>query len=273
MHIGPNSTATGFPTSTNTFIACQWEYRTDDGPELLIEGGFTNTFIGCASYHPTAGHVQAPVQVGGNTRTIFMGITVGGNADHLRSAIQMNAGASGLSPAILIAANVRGFGVSEIFKAEAANCRILMNGPVTGLNPDEGTGINLKTAGTPVGNIAQDNQWTTQWRMGGAADNALTMTLIGEFFPRHIIDTSGKHRWGSGAANVYDSEMYRAGNGVLGVTGAIRTSTYISSNIFNTVGRPSAATCGAGAMIYDTTLQKPVWSDGANWRDATGTVV
>jgi hypothetical protein len=24
-------------------------------------------------------------------------------------------------------------------------------------------------------------------------------------------------------------------------------------------------------MIYDTTINKPIWSDGAVWRDATGT--
>lgn len=28
-----------------------------------------------------------------------------------------------------------------------------------------------------------------------------------------------------------------------------------------------------GSMLYDTTLGKPVWSDGTNWRDAVGTIV
>lgn len=37
-------------------------------------------------------------------------------------------------------------------------------------------------------------------------------------------------------------------------------------------GRPAAST-GAGLTIFDTTLNKPIWSDGANWRDATGTIV
>jgi len=32
-------------------------------------------------------------------------------------------------------------------------------------------------------------------------------------------------------------------------------------------------TSGDGAMIYDTTLNKPIWSDGAVWRDAAGTAV
>lgn len=42
---------------------------------------------------------------------------------------------------------------------------------------------------------------------------------------------------------------------------------------YTTAGRPSASTAGAGAEYFDTTLNKPVYSDGTNWRDASGTVV
>lgn len=42
---------------------------------------------------------------------------------------------------------------------------------------------------------------------------------------------------------------------------------------YTTAGRPSAATAGAGAMVYDTTLGQPIWSDGTDWTDATGTAV
>ena len=37
-----------------------------------------------------------------------------------------------------------------------------------------------------------------------------------------------------------------------------------------TAQRPTASVAGVGFQWYDTTLQKPVWSDGAVWRDATG---
>lgn len=40
-----------------------------------------------------------------------------------------------------------------------------------------------------------------------------------------------------------------------------------------TVARPSAVTAGVGAMYYDTTLGKPGYSDGAVWRDASGTAI
>ena len=41
----------------------------------------------------------------------------------------------------------------------------------------------------------------------------------------------------------------------------------------STDSRPSAASAGEGAQIYDTTLHKPIWSDGSEWRDAAGSVV
>lgn len=40
-----------------------------------------------------------------------------------------------------------------------------------------------------------------------------------------------------------------------------------------TAGRPSAVFRGVGARMFDTFLGKPIWSTGAAWVDATGTVV
>jgi hypothetical protein len=40
-----------------------------------------------------------------------------------------------------------------------------------------------------------------------------------------------------------------------------------------TGSRPSAVTVGVGASWYDTTLAKPIFSDGTVWRDAAGTAV
>jgi hypothetical protein len=42
---------------------------------------------------------------------------------------------------------------------------------------------------------------------------------------------------------------------------------------YTTAGRPGAASLGAGSCYFDTTLNKPVWSDGTVYRDATGTTV
>lgn len=50
---------------------------------------------------------------------------------------------------------------------------------------------------------------------------------------------------------------------------------YITADVVrtgrNTTGnRPSASVVGAGAMWYDTTLTRPIWSDGTNWKQAVG---
>lgn len=47
----------------------------------------------------------------------------------------------------------------------------------------------------------------------------------------------------------------------------------IQHKSYTTAGRPSASTSGVGAEYFDTTLNKPVYSDGTNWRDASGTIV
>jgi hypothetical protein len=60
---------------------------------------------------------------------------------------------------------------------------------------------------------------------------------------------------------------YSSGAVRLGANNAFATGQNITDN------RPAAATVGVGAQFYDTSLQKPIWSDGTNWRDAAGTIV
>jgi hypothetical protein len=72
------------------------------------------------------------------------------------------------------------------------------------------------------------------------------------------------------------------GNGseLRGYSDNFSTETYrlysngaIKSRAVATGSRPAANTVAAGSRIYDTTLSKPIWSDGTTWRDATGTAV
>lgn len=43
--------------------------------------------------------------------------------------------------------------------------------------------------------------------------------------------------------------------------------------IYATTGRPSATTWGEGSYYYDTTIDKPLWSNGSVWKDAAGATV
>lgn len=47
----------------------------------------------------------------------------------------------------------------------------------------------------------------------------------------------------------------------------------IGAGVYTTAARPAANTVPIGSKYYDTSLHKPLWSDGVNWRDAMGTVV
>lgn len=53
----------------------------------------------------------------------------------------------------------------------------------------------------------------------------------------------------------------------------IRAGQAVVTRANTTATRAAASTAGAGAFYYDTTLNKPVFSDGTNWRDATGVIV
>lgn len=67
------------------------------------------------------------------------------------------------------------------------------------------------------------------------------------------------------ALDVYNKD----GNVIASVTkdGAVKPLTTTTTN------RPTAASVGAGAMAFDTTLNKPIWSTGSAWVDASGATV
>jgi hypothetical protein len=53
----------------------------------------------------------------------------------------------------------------------------------------------------------------------------------------------------------------------------VRVGTAVQTGAAATGSRPSASTAGIGAMFYDSTLSRPIWSDGTTWRDSGGTAV
>jgi hypothetical protein len=83
------------------------------------------------------------------------------------------------------------------------------------------------------------------------------------------IDNNGIMRWGAGGGSATDTSLFRTGaNGLQ--TGA---DDCFKTGLNTTANRPNATTATIGAQFYDTTLNKPIWSDGTNWRDAAGTIV
>lgn len=68
--------------------------------------------------------------------------------------------------------------------------------------------------------------------------------------------------------NIIDGDYFS-----IGPTGNFSTDGSISAGPYATIDRPLASDLGVSAQIFDTTLGKPIWSNGTDWVDATGAVV
>lgn len=55
--------------------------------------------------------------------------------------------------------------------------------------------------------------------------------------------------------------------------GQINANAPLRVSAYRTASRPLATSVDMGTMIFDSTLQKPLWSDGTTWRDSAGTQV
>lgn len=65
-----------------------------------------------------------------------------------------------------------------------------------------------------------------------------------------------------------------SGSGPLHLNGsAIVANAPIAAQAVNTAARPDASSVAPGSHIFDTTLGKPIWSNGSNWVDSTGALV
>lgn len=98
--------------------------------------------------------------------------------------------------------------------------------------------------------------------------NVLELRRGAETQDRFQVDETGKHLFGSGSVAA-DTELARVAANVLGVGAddCLRTGRAVTGS------RPAAATVGQGAQFFDTTLNKPIWSTGSVWVDATGATV
>ena len=98
---------------------------------------------------------------------------------------------------------------------------------------------------------------TSNVRIGG--------TNGGNLYADHNIPIQGRNS-GSGYAAAWSIQPNGAG-----------AFLAVGGTAVATASRPTVASLGgassAGLMVYDTTLRKPIWSDGSVWRDSAGTAV
>lgn len=124
---------------------------------------------------------------------------------------------------------------------------------------------------------------STDWRFKRAADGFARLILDGQdgrvWFGAGTADSTRYiGNLGSNIAVVGSSFLFSAHNTYdLGsATFAPRyvyAGTAVKTGAFATGSRPTASSVGAGATVFDTTLNKPIWSTGSAWVDATGATV
>jgi hypothetical protein len=160
----------------------------------------------------------------------------------------------------------------------------LINGSATGQWTFTGIGPNQNNS-TPAILIRPDTVPTTSsvrlfgvYRSTLEASNANgNVMAIG--YDGSISTAYGVTATGASGQTTYDYQsIVRSTGNLLMYAGADTNSVAMSRGVFKdrnftTAARPSASTVGAGSCYYDTTLSKPVWSDGTNWKDAAGTTV
>lgn len=75
----------------------------------------------------------------------------------------------------------------------------------------------------------------------------------------------------------YEGQMWKSlidDNGdTPGGSSSWESAIVLPPNSGTTAQRPSASSVGAGFPYYDTDLDRPIWSDGAAWKDAGGVAV
>jgi hypothetical protein len=82
-----------------------------------------------------------------------------------------------------------------------------------------------------------------------------------------------------GGPNLIVNDLVNSTTPLAVVTGAgpstalVAIGAVLGLSSSTTAARPSPTGFAAGAMWYDSTLKKPIWTDATVWRDATGTAV
>ena len=154
-------------------------------------------------------------------------------------------------PANLVDANfenLSGIGVNAI--SDAAN-RLAVASTATLLNHDgAGHQVKINKAGSgDTGSLLYQTNWSGRAEMGLAGDDD----------------------WGIKVSA--DGSTWLTALRIDRATGDVIAHAGIRAGQVDAATRPLASAIGAGAMIYDTDLSKPIWSDGSDWRDAAGTIV
>ena len=149
---------------------------------------------------------------------------------------------------------------------------------------DIGTKTNYLDTGnqkTKLSGIVRVGESTGQSvvEVNGSSSSTKSVSFMTAGVLRWVVRSNAIAEGGSNAGSDLEFVARDDAGGPLNTTtirrtdGRITAPSGIVTGKYATGSRPSATTLGSGAQVFDTTLNKPIWSDGTSWRDAAGTVV
>jgi len=234
----------GTSVNTLTISACQ------------INNGYHHG-IECAESTASGQYVITSNQFGANgvaTADTYSNIKIGFARAAIKGNIHWNVGQK---PRYLIETSGTAVRVDfdDVYPTDAYVTAVT-NDETKLFNRSSRDGISLGDAGTYISRTSTN-------------DKRLKFFLSTDANEKFSIDNLGALRWGNGGAGATDTSLFRNTANVLeiGADDCFRVGRNTTAN------RPNAVTVTIGSTFYDTTLRKPIWSDGAVWRDAIGTAV
>lgn len=158
---------------------------------------------------------------------------------------------------------IKGNATGDISMAGAIECVISSN-VIEVTKPTAGIGLRKTTNIFISGNQIHSTSSIPAVFAESVAPDACTRTYLGD----NIIYATNPYSvdFSTSVVAFPEEDTYR-------IFGKLAVSQPLRSVWGTTAQRPSASGVGAGSEFYDSTLGKPIWSNGTVWRDAAGTVV
>lgn len=256
-----NSNSTGSAPSTYSFIDCDTENCSGSVGMFMrvTKEAAVNSidisdvrFEGCKAYDPSSG----------SSPWVTFYNVAGLNLYNI-SFLHSGCAQAGVQRMISAGGNPTGI---RSYGGQFLQITTVAGEPATGLRADQEFRFgHLHTGGAAAGGALDLNLPITN----GAGPGGYLFAVPGETSARWGYTADGYFQWGDGTSGTPDTWYSRIAAGVLGM----KADNCFRTGRNTTANRPSAVTVGKGSQFFDDTLNKPIWSDGSNWRDAAGTVV
>lgn len=280
-----NGLTDGFWAHDNIFIGCLFEQYQDDVHSIAHIADGEIVFMDCV-FTGSSGLVTADedavIFIENQIRPLSSTIVTFGNC-------YLGGGAVGVSNVV----RSNGYGVSNIVtffgRTNVANANLIgsfflasdlagggldalwrITGPVDGVIGNIGFARGLN-GGTNNGLLNTDKIGRRYEIVNGTDPNPIQIRRGGDVTNRVQVTRDGTIQWLDGAAATVRASITRTASGLI-----INGDNFIDIAGVTTAQRNASPLTAAelpGYMLRDTTLNKPIWSDGTNWRDATGTIV